>query len=163
MGAKIRMDQIFWKLKKLSQNRRWADGIRVDHLPRIQYVAAQRKWKVFCTDGEKHQKIAQEEFFLCRCAMTFLVEQETMNNNVWQTLDSYLCMLEDLVKDKGHSLVLVPKRSGILWKRTVHKEIGTMSRKRCLWNLPTAHVRLSVQRFHCPEVNSKAQDMENCR
>ena len=25
-----------------------------------------------------------------------------MNGNVWQTLDSYLCMLENLVKDNGH-------------------------------------------------------------
>ena len=29
--------------------------------------------------------------------MTFLVDQETMNKNVWQSLDSYLCMQEDLV------------------------------------------------------------------
>ena len=58
--------------------------------------------------------------------MTFPVEQETMNENVWQTLDSYLCMQEDLVKDNGHSLVLVLKRSGTLSKRTVHKESGTM-------------------------------------
>ena len=43
----------------------------------------------------------------------FLVEQQTMKKNVWQTLDSYLCMHEDLVKDNGQSLVLVPKRSGI--------------------------------------------------
>ena len=33
-----------------------------------------------------------------------------MNKNVWQTLDSYLCMQENLVKDNGHSLVLVPKK-----------------------------------------------------
>ena len=39
-----------------------------------------------------------------------------MNKNVWQTLDSYLCMQENLVKDNGHLLVLVPKRSGILLK-----------------------------------------------
>ena len=34
--------------------------------------------------------------------------------NVWQTLDSCLCMQEDLVKDNGHSLVLVLNRSGIV-------------------------------------------------
>ena len=34
--------------------------------------------------------------------------------NFWQTLDSYLCTQENLVKDNGHSLVLVPKRIGIL-------------------------------------------------
>ena len=38
-------------------------------------------------------------------------------------------------------MVPVPKRSGILWKRTVHKEFGTISRKRCCWNLSKAHVQ----------------------
>ena len=33
MGAKIGMDQIFSKLPKLWQNRRWADGIRVEYFP----------------------------------------------------------------------------------------------------------------------------------
>ena len=40
--------------------------------------------------------------------------KETMNKNVWQTLDSFLFMQGNLVKDNGHSLVLVPKRNGIL-------------------------------------------------
>ena len=30
-----------------------------------------------------------------------------MKKNVWQMLDSYLCMQEDLEKDNGHLLVLV--------------------------------------------------------
>ena len=30
-------------------------------------------------------------------------------------------------------------------------------------NLPKADVRFSVLRLHCPEVNSEAKDMENCR
>ena len=34
---------------------------------------------------------------------TFPVEQMTMKKNVWQMLDSYLCMQEDLAKDDGHS------------------------------------------------------------
>ena len=63
----------------------------------------------------------------------------------------------------GHSLVQVPRRGGILWKRTVHKEFGTISRKRCCLNLPKAHVQFSVQRPHCPEVDSEAKDMESCR
>ena len=33
----------------------------------------------------------------------------------------------------------------------------------CCLNLPKADVQISVQRPHCPEVNSKAKDMENCR
>ena len=47
MGAKIRMLKIFSKLLKLWQNRRWADGIRVEYFPRIQYVAAQWRSQKF--------------------------------------------------------------------------------------------------------------------
>ena len=36
--------------------------------------------------------------------------------NVWYTLKSYLCMQGSLVQDNGHSLVPVPKRSGIFAK-----------------------------------------------
>ena len=38
------------------------------------------------------QRNPQEEFYLCRCSTTFSVDQETMNKNLWQTLDPYLCM-----------------------------------------------------------------------
>ena len=79
---------------------------------------------------------------------TFPVKQKTMKKNVWQTLDSYLCMQEDLVKDNGHSLVLILKRSGTPWKRTVHKESGTIWRKRCCWNLLRADVQISMLRLH---------------
>ena len=39
-----------------------------------------------------------------------------MKKNVWQTLDSYLCMQENLVKVNGHSLVLV-LRKVVLYQR----------------------------------------------
>ena len=48
-----------------------------------------------------------------------------------------------LVLDNGHLLVQVPKRSGILWKRIVHKEFGITSRKRCCWNSQKADVQFS--------------------
>ena len=100
---------------------------------------------------------------LSRCSTTFLVEQKTMNKNVWHTLESYLCMQGGLVQDNGHSLVPVLRKSGPPSKRTVHKESGTILRKRCWWNSPKADVRFSVQRLHCPGVNSGAKDMENFR
>ena len=37
-----------------------------------------KKSKVYCTDWVKHQKISQEESYLCRCSTTFPVEQMTM-------------------------------------------------------------------------------------
>ena len=55
------------------------------------------------------------------------------------------------------------EKSGILWKRIVHKEFGMISRKRCCWNSPKANVQSSVLRLHCPEVNSEAKNMDNCR
>ena len=63
--------------------------------------------------------------------------------------------------DSGHLLVQVLKRSGIPWKRIVHKEFGITSRKRCCWNLRKADILFSVQRLHCPRVRSKAKDTEN--
>ena len=86
-----------------------------------------------------------------------------MNKSVWQTLDSYLCMQEDLVEGNGHSLVLVLQRSGTPPMRTVHKESVTISRRRCWWNSLRVDVQFSVQRLHCPGVNSEAKDMVNCR
>ena len=49
------------------------------------------------------------------------------------------------------------------WKRTVHKEFGSISRKRCWWNSLKVAVQFSVQQLHCPGVGSRAKDTENCR
>ena len=42
------------------------------------------------------------------------------------------------------------KKSGIL-PRTVHKELGTMLRKRCYYYSQKVDILSSVQRLHCPE------------
>ena len=67
-----------------------------------------------------------------------------------------------LVLDSGHLMVQVPKRRGIL-QRIVHKELGIILRKKCYWNSQKADILLSVQRLHCPEVFSKAKDVESGR
>ena len=72
--------------------------------------------------------------------------------NVWKTLKlvSFVCM-RNLVKDNGHSLVLVPKRSGILWKKTWStRNLGSKLQKGCCWNLLRADVQFSVLQLHCP-------------
>ena len=78
-------------------------------------------------------------------------------------LKSSLYMQRSLVQDNGHSLVPVLRKSGTPSKRTVYKEFGTISRKRCWWNSSKADVRFSVLRLLCPEVTSEAKVMENCR
>ena len=45
-----------------------------------------------------------------------------MKKNVWQMPKSSPYLQRSLVLDSGHLSVQVPKRNGILWKRTVHTE-----------------------------------------
>ena len=94
--------------------------------------------------------------------MTSLVTEKATKMNVWQMPESSKYLREDLVLDNGHSLDQVLKRSDIL-QRIVHKELGRILRKKCYWNSQKADIQLSVQRLHCPGVNSRAKDMENCR
>ena len=78
---------------------------------------------------------------LCgRCSTTFPVTVKAMKKNVWQIPKSSPYLQRSLVLDSGHLLVQVPKRSGILWKRIVHKEFGIISRTRCCWNSQKADV-----------------------
>ena len=91
-----------------------------------------------------------------------LVDQKKMKKNACQMPISFLCMQKDLEKDNGHLLVLVLRKSGTLSVKIVHKESGTIWRKEC-WNLQKADVQFSVLQVHCPEVDSEAKVVENCR
>ena len=95
--------------------------------------------------------------------MIFLVDQETMKKNACQMPNSLLYMQRDLEKDNGHSLVLVLRKSGTRSVKTVHKEYGTIWQKGCCWNSQKAGTQFSVLQVHCPEVDSKAKVMVNCR
>ena len=79
---------------------------------------------------------------LCRCSTTFLVTRKTM----WQMSKSSPYLQRSLELVSGHLMVQVQRRSGLLWKRIVHKEFGIISRTRCCWNSPKADVQFSVQR-----------------
>ena len=92
-----------------------------------------------------------------------LVTEKAIKKNIWQRPESSKYLQRKLVLDNGHLLVQVLKRSGILVKRIVHKELGIISRTNCCWNSQKADILLSVQRLHCPGVFSKAKDMENCQ
>ena len=68
--------------------------------------------------------------------------------NVWQMPESSKYLQEHLVFDNGHLLVQVLKRSGILWKRIVHKEFGITSR--CEMLLEFAESRQPIFRATTP-------------
>ena len=82
---------------------------------------------------------------------------------VWQMPESLEYLQRNLVLDNGHLLVQVLKRSGILRKRIVHKELGIVLRTTCCWISQKTDIPFSVQQLHCPGVRSKAKDMENCQ
>ena len=65
--------------------------------------------------------------------------------------------MEDLELVKGLSLDQVLRRSGIL-PRIVHKELGTMLRKRCYYYSQKVDIPSFVQRLHCPEVSWKVKE-----
>ena len=147
------------KLQKLWQNRWRADGILVESFHKIQYVAAQWRSQTFAVKirwdtREIHKK--NHIYVYVQWHFLWIKRQRKRMHSKCQTQ-------KDLEKDNGHLLVLVPKRNGTVSVRTIHKESGTISRKRCWWNSPKVDVQFSVLRVHCPEVNSKAKDMENCR
>ena len=111
----------------------------------------------------RHHRISQEELYSCRYSTTFPVDQETMKKNACQMPISLLYMQEDFEQDNGHLLVLVLRKSGTLSVKIVHKENGIKWRKGCCWNSHKADIQFSVLQVHCPEVDSKAKVMENCR
>ena len=55
-----------------------------------------------------------------------------MKKNVWQMPVSSPYLRRSLEKDNNHLLVQVQRRSGLLWKRMVHKINGTIAEKMLL-------------------------------
>ena len=60
------------------------------------------KSRICWADLEKHQKLSQEEFYLCRCSTTFLLTVKAMKKNVWQMSKSSPYLQRSLVLDNGH-------------------------------------------------------------
>ena len=94
MGTKIWMVKIFF----LWQNRRRANGIRVEYFPRIQYVAAQWRSQTFTVQvrwetGEFHRK----NHIYVDVQWHFLWNKRQRKKNVWQMLWSSLSMRRSLV------------------------------------------------------------------
>ena len=73
-------------------------------------------------------ELSQEEFYSCQCSTTSPVTEKAIKKNVWQMPESSKYLQRNLVLDNGHLLAQVLKRSGILEKRIVHKELGIISR-----------------------------------
>ena len=151
MGAQIRVDQIFSKLQKLWQNRWWANGIRVEYFPRIQHVAAQWRSQKFTVRIRRNTRTFHRKSHI----HVDIQRHFLWNKRQWRRTSG-----------KCSTSIFVCKK---IWKRTmvIHWswfwENGPKLQKGCCWNSLRADVQFSVLRLHCPEVNSKAKYMVNCR
>ena len=71
---------------------------------------------------------------------------------------------EDLVKDNGHLLVQVPRRSGISMEENSPQGIWNNIAEKMLVDFAESGCPIfSVKQLHCPGVSTKAKDTENCR
>ena len=71
------------KLQRLWCYQRRVDWIRVEHFPQdSQRCSSVIKSVIFWAIWDKHQKLSQEEFYLCRCSMTSPVTETTTKMNV---------------------------------------------------------------------------------
>ena len=130
-----------------------SSGIFSQHSIRCSSV---KKSKVDLTDWEKHQKISQEEFYLCQCSTTFLVEQKTMKKNVWQMFDSFVSLYAKWF-GKGHWSFMGPgsekkwysikedKPQGI-WDKIAEKMLLEFAESKCPIFRATTPLRLKSKR-----------------
>ena len=121
-----------------------------------QRYSSATKSKVYCAAWEKHHKISQEEFFSCRWSTTFLVEQETMNKNVWQTLDSL---------EKGQWSFIGPgsEKKWCSMKEDTWQGIRDKLAEKMLIEFAESGCPIFRAMTPMSEVNSQAKAMVNCR
>ena len=91
--------------------------------PGLEYVAALRKSEKFTEQIRRNTRKFHRKNSINVDVQRHFLWNKRQRNRVWQTLDSDLCMRENLVKDNGHLLVLVLKRSGILSVKTVTRNL----------------------------------------
>ena len=156
--SKLHQSTELWTELMVSQ---WnSSGISSQHSTRCSSV---KKFKSYCWDQMKHQRILQEGSSSCRCSTTSHRDQETTWINASQMFNSFLYLQKDSEQDNGHSSVLVQRKSGILSVKMVHKVNGTKWRKRWWWHSQQVDIQSFEPQAHCPEVSSRAKVVENCR
>ena len=78
----------------------------MEHLPRIQYIAAHQQTPRVHDQIGRSIPILQDELSSCRCSLTSHGDLRTTRKNASQMLNSSLYVQEDLEQDNGHFSVL---------------------------------------------------------
>ena len=144
MGRQIGMVQKFTRIQKFWQNRRRANGIRVEYFPRIQYVATQSRSQTFTVEIRWDTREFQRKDDLHVDVQRHLLWiKRQRKKNASRMLDSFLYLQEDFEQDNGHFSVLAQRKSGVLSVQTVHKVSGTKSLRRWWWHSQKADTQSS--------------------
>ena len=145
----------FQKLQKLWQYRRWADGIRVEYFPRIQYLAAQWRSQKFTVQiGRYTRKITGRILFM---SMFNEIPCGTKDNEKECLGHARVVSLYARKFGKGQWSFIglgVPYH----WRHSP-RNLWQYCRKDAV-GIRWADVQFSVPRLLCPEVNSKAKALE---
>ena len=96
------------------------------------------KSKIYWADYEKHQRISQEESYLCVDVQRHFL----WITRQWRRMCGQCQIRIFVCKEVWYWTMIIHwssfrKEVVFLWRRTVHKESGTISRKRCCWNSPS--------------------------
>ena len=121
-GSKVHRNTELWIELMVSQLN--SSGISSQDSPRC---SSATKFKSYCWDWVKHQRILQDGSSSCRCSTTSHGNQGTKRKSARQMLNSSLSMRRNSEQDNGHSSDLDRRKSGTLSVQTVHKENGTKS------------------------------------
>ena len=163
MVTKIGMVQIISSLQKLWQNRRGANGIRVEYFTGFNTLQLNEEVKsLMFRLGETPEIFTRRIIFM---SVFNDISCGSKDNETECLANAKLVSLYARRFGKGQWSFIGPgsEKSGTPSVKTVHKENGTIWRKGCYWKSQKADVQFSVPQVHCPEVDSKAKVMENCR
>ena len=160
LGGQVDVVQKFITIQNFGHNWWWANGIRVEYLPRIHYIAAPQKSPRVLLKNERKTRIIYKTDHLHVDVQRHLreISRQGTGMRIKRQTRFYLC---DFHQEDDQSSDLGQKRSGILLMIANHKENGTELPNKWWLNSQKAGTQSSVPRVHCPEERSKAKVVEN--
>ena len=164
MGRQIDLVQKFIRIQSFGQNWWWANGIRVEYLPRIHHIAAlQQSPRVLVEYEHRARKFHWTDYLhvdVQRHLMGILRQWKGMR--IKRSARFSLCE-----KIFTRTMVIprtwIRKRNDILLSTTNHKENGTELQSKWCWHLQKANTQSSDPWVHCLEECLRAKVVENCR
>ena len=168
-GSKVHRNTEPWMELIVSQLN--SSGISSQDSPRC---SSATKFKIYCWDWVKHQRILQDGLSSCRCSTISHGDQETMKKNASQMLNSFLYLQKkDLEQDNGHSSDLDQRKKWYCisadspqgeWDRMAEKmlEFGESGHPVFRATSPLSRGRLKKQKWLSIHYGADLETIYNC-